>query len=129
MRCTGPNVAPPSVDLRTLISRAVTSGQATYSSPEGPVVRSAPIAASDESVATGDQVAPLSVERANRSEERRVGKECRERHEAMDEGMNTMGEGLYRVRSVRTWNFFFFQAEDGIRDGHVTGVQTCALPI
>src|SRR5439155_5669801 len=23
----------------------------------------------------------------------------------------------------------FFQAEDGIRDGHVTGVQTCALPI
>src|SRR6267154_3952554 len=25
--------------------------------------------------------------------------------------------------------FFFFQAEDGIRDGRVTGVQTCALPI
>src|SRR5207253_8412008 len=24
---------------------------------------------------------------------------------------------------------FFFEAEDGIRDGHVTGVQTCALPI
>src|SRR5690625_7598025 len=24
---------------------------------------------------------------------------------------------------------FYFQAEDGIRDGHVTGVQTCALPI
>src|SRR5690625_3608803 len=24
---------------------------------------------------------------------------------------------------------FFYQAEDGIRDGHVTGVQTCALPI
>src|SRR5690348_17391020 len=24
---------------------------------------------------------------------------------------------------------FFFQAEDGIRDGRVTGVQTCALPI
>src|SRR5439155_17195107 len=30
-------------------------------------------------------------------------------------------------RGVR--RFFFFQAEDGIRDGHVTGVQTCALPI
>src|SRR5439155_2698483 len=29
----------------------------------------------------------------------------------------------YHIRS------FFFQAEDGIRDGHVTGVQTCALPI
>src|SRR5690606_39789650 len=25
--------------------------------------------------------------------------------------------------------FFFFQREDGIRDFHVTGVQTCALPI
>src|SRR6266540_4621514 len=25
--------------------------------------------------------------------------------------------------------FFFFQAEDGIRDRDVTGVQTCALPI
>src|SRR6266446_10854874 len=27
------------------------------------------------------------------------------------------------------WYFFFFQAEDGIRDYKVTGVQTCALPI
>src|SRR5207248_5697116 len=26
-------------------------------------------------------------------------------------------------------DFFFFQAEDGIRDRTVTGVQTCALPI
>src|SRR5690606_35648565 len=26
-------------------------------------------------------------------------------------------------------SYFFFQAEDGIRDFHVTGVQTCALPI
>src|SRR5256886_11985985 len=31
-------------------------------------------------------------------------------------------------RSVR-YRFFFFQAEDGIRDLTVTGVQTCALPI
>src|SRR5690625_4732907 len=30
---------------------------------------------------------------------------------------------------VSTLFAFFFQAEDGIRDGHVTGVQTCALPI
>src|SRR5260370_13028599 len=45
------------------------------------------------------------------------------------------GSGLYS----RFWNsqwrhwhffvFFFFQAEDGIRDSSVTGVQTCALPI
>src|SRR2546430_12908673 len=31
--------------------------------------------------------------------------------------------GVYAV------SFFFFQAEDGIRDLTVTGVQTCALPI
>src|SRR2546422_2009824 len=29
----------------------------------------------------------------------------------------------------RLFLFFFFQAEDGIRDVAVTGVQTCALPI
>src|SRR5690625_1628325 len=33
----------------------------------------------------------------------------------------------YRKNSIAS--FFFFQAEDGIRGGHVTGVQTCALPI
>src|SRR5437762_7168109 len=30
---------------------------------------------------------------------------------------------------MRVFLFFFFQAEDGIRDTSVTGVQTCALPI
>src|SRR5690349_23891484 len=30
---------------------------------------------------------------------------------------------------LRFLYFFFFQAEDGIRDLYVTGVQTCALPI
>src|SRR5690606_28788345 len=35
--------------------------------------------------------------------------------------------GCYLFRSLSL--FFFFQAEDGIRDFHVTGVQTCALPI
>src|SRR5256885_8739448 len=30
---------------------------------------------------------------------------------------------------MRIYVFFFFQAEDGIRDYKVTGVQTCALPI
>src|SRR3989442_8328828 len=37
------------------------------------------------------------------------------------------------TRCGRDWSsdvcFFFFQAEDGIRDADVTGVQTCALPI
>src|SRR5699024_11430680 len=30
---------------------------------------------------------------------------------------------------VAAFSVFFFQAEDGIRDRNVTGVQTCALPI
>src|SRR5947208_15335996 len=33
------------------------------------------------------------------------------------------------MRSQICNDFFFFQAEDGIRDDLVTGVQTCALPI
>src|SRR5256885_9357343 len=33
------------------------------------------------------------------------------------------------VQCVDEVLFFFFQAEDGIRDYKVTGVQTCALPI
>src|SRR5256885_6837020 len=53
----------------------------------------------------------------------------------------TLGSGLVDVDTealaevdvcymCHTWGFiFFFQAEDGIRDYKVTGVQTCALPI
>src|SRR5256886_9996983 len=46
--------------------------------------------------------------------------------------------GIRRIRARRRWmrnyewlirHVFFFQAEDGIRDLTVTGVQTCALPI
>src|SRR2546427_5924208 len=33
------------------------------------------------------------------------------------------------LAELTCWNRFFFQAEDGIRDLTVTGVQTCALPI
>src|SRR5256885_8070404 len=37
---------------------------------------------------------------------------------------------LYRMQERQVMEFiFFFQAEDGIRDYKVTGVQTCALPI
>src|SRR2546429_2360956 len=35
----------------------------------------------------------------------------------------------YNVMSLIACFIFFFQAEDGIRDVAVTGVQTCALPI
>src|SRR2546430_12123585 len=41
------------------------------------------------------------------------------------------GDVPFGVRSMNVIvdHFFFFQAEDGIRDLTVTGVQTCALPI
>src|SRR5258707_2147911 len=35
----------------------------------------------------------------------------------------------YSFINYMIFSFFFFQAEDGIRDIGVTGVQTCALPI
>src|SRR2546430_8380564 len=42
--------------------------------------------------------------------------------------MRGEGESLYDSVGL-FFVFFFFQAEDGIRDLTVTGVQTCALPI
>ena len=45
------------------------------------------------------------------------------------ESMNTL-KGMDIINEMSGWMcFFFFQAEDGIRDYKVTGVQTCALPI
>ena len=47
-------------------------------------------------------------------------------------GGDSMCVGVKNVfsRHYEGFNFiFFFQAEDGIRDHCVTGVQTCALPI
>src|SRR2546430_13297094 len=38
-------------------------------------------------------------------------------------------ESIYYYCDSMSMLFFFFQAEDGIRDLTVTGVQTCALPI
>src|SRR5437867_3312590 len=93
-----------------------------------------------------------------RSEGRRVGKECRSRwrsddypekgrlHEGLaepekgglelDRWLNDCEETAWVAsRAVSTGRrrsalvAFFFQAEDGIRDRTVTGVQTCALPI
>src|SRR5256885_8599463 len=40
-----------------------------------------------------------------------------------------VGGRLCRTNVGSIMIFFFFQAEDGIRDYKVTGVQTCALPI
>src|SRR2546421_415954 len=43
--------------------------------------------------------------------------------------MATVGKGLPKSTLQAGTSVFFFQAEDGIRDLIVTGVQTCALPI
>src|SRR5205823_11266816 len=40
-----------------------------------------------------------------------------------------VADPTYHADRERFAGFFFFQAEDGIRDKLVTGVQTCALPI
>src|SRR5256885_3559666 len=41
----------------------------------------------------------------------------------------TLADGFAYVEAAVERGLFFFQAEDGIRDYKVTGVQTCALPI
>src|SRR5215216_718028 len=89
-----------------------------------------------------------------RSEERRVGKECRSRwspyHYKKKETLGDVEVEPVIRRTPETTRrddgevqgvvilvdrfgnavlIFFFQAEDGIRDDLVTGVQTCALPI
>src|SRR6266496_1224868 len=44
--------------------------------------------------------------------------------------MPSRARSIFASRTrLRSTLFFFFQAEDGIRDLYVTGVQTCALPI
>src|SRR5439155_981641 len=65
-----------------------------------------------------------------RSEERRVGTEgsywCKPQYNAENfyDAQDSLCEPL-EVTALTP----FLQAEDGIRNGHVTGVQTCALPI
>src|SRR5579884_2100841 len=128
--------------------------------PGGPRLSSAPLSSSRRSPSCCGTSG--SRRWRPRSEERRVGKECRSRwspyHEkkkttdfALSEIGNTLNNGLHTLNLAQNFPrlhfprgalediccstpfevrpVFFFQAEDGIRDGHVTGVQTCALPI
>src|SRR5476649_16739 len=82
--------------------------------------------------------------RTARSEERRVGKECRSRWSPYQpkKKSGVMGsiththefasaavDLILHARSIGLDADLFFQAEDGILDHCVTGVQTCALPI
>src|SRR6266478_9290259 len=82
---------------------------------------------------------PLRVRlRSGRSEERRVGKECRSRwspyhykkkiQHHIEHGMTPVDATRQAMKEV-SGPVVVFQAEDGIRDLTVTGVQTCALPI
>src|SRR5256886_7189747 len=48
---------------------------------------------------------------------------------SIKESATIIGRASCRLACVCIGFFFFFQAEDGIRDLTVTGVQTCALPI
>src|SRR5947208_1557076 len=93
-------------------------------------------------------------DRGTRSEERRVGKECRcTWRNSQNKKRIVLSASSHNCRSVSPApapfsnslrirsrcastcgpsspsGVFFFQAEDGIRDDLVTGVQTCALPI
>src|SRR5256885_4961266 len=82
---------------------------------------------------------PWHHDSAMRSLMRTVGEGSMERtrlaKRAMGAGMRKNRKGFtapaIRPGTVRhfTQLIFFFQAEDGIRDYKVTGVQTCALPI
>src|SRR2546430_6439069 len=59
-------------------------------------------------------------------------KQCQERwvkaeHRTDERDEKLIGAEIDSLMGVNL--FFFFQAEDGIRDLTVTGVQTCALPI
>src|SRR5256885_9555819 len=53
-----------------------------------------------------------------------------ERHSTMPGNLEAWRNLTAKLESTRRFvHIFFFQAEDGIRDYKVTGVQTCALPI
>src|SRR5256885_1970122 len=47
----------------------------------------------------------------------------------LDAKVFAVRDPLVSLQLIARRRFFFFQAEDGIRDYKVTGVQTCALPI
>src|SRR3989339_1419238 len=56
--------------------------------------------------------------------------EANERHYLfMLEGLKDVKTWIEKLGMTFVFRFGFFQAEDGIRDWSVTGVQTCALPI
>src|SRR6266446_181317 len=114
-----------------------------------------PVELIERALANSSKAGDIVVDLFGGSEERRVGKECRSRwspdHSKKKQNPRTSPNlrkpqqpalgyrVLHQHVSPRGFSFhpefiephhrFFFQAEDGIRDYKVTGVQTCALPI
>src|SRR2546430_2153236 len=76
------------------------------------------------SVASGSRFANLDL-----TVDEEVGKEKGHDSSAPREARRRQRIDLRHRREIAGSSFFFFQAEDGIRDLTVTGVQTCALPI
>src|SRR2546430_12141543 len=85
--------------------------------------------------AKGRRVERTAVEkkRAARCSDRfaktRAGQYIDDHRAARRAGIRRGAESYCRFSSRGIGRTFFFQAEDGIRDLTVTGVQTCALPI
>src|SRR5438105_3930664 len=99
--------------------------------PKGFVLRVASLFGGKPAKSSVDRIVDALVE--GRSEERRVGEDCRSRRARRGHPVSRgwapqcAGPRLRRAGAVRAP--FLFQAEDGIRVPLVTGVQTCALPI
>src|SRR5687768_15710503 len=111
-----------SSDLRysSRICTSAKSGRQRTSafSPSSRKRRAAPRRSTSSATSSSTGSATTTSPSRSRSEERRVGKECRSRW-----------PWCCCNRSAAFVCCFFFQAADGIRDVAVTGVQTCALPI
>src|SRR5256885_8072057 len=84
------------------------------------------------------RIHPSSIEEVVKETNEEMEKHIMEvgKQAVQDAGINPIHEklmhllGRLRFRTSYSQNvLFFFQAEDGIRDYKVTGVQTCALPI
>src|SRR5689334_5401404 len=105
---SSPSAGPTSTDSANSAKAGATPAGSSPGAPSGQA---------------GSASNPFSSDQLSRSEERRVGKECRSAWAAY----RTTTQ--WRSPARRALGVFFYQAEDGIRDGTVTGVQTCALPI
>src|SRR2546430_3300754 len=93
--------------------------------PNGIAIRGAPIEAADVVVTVVLKVA--HIDEVSDVEGTASGGKVRRWDQRQDFGgyrINATGGNLVSRKGI-----FFFQAEDGIRDLTVTGVQTCALPI